>query len=69
MLLSQKDLDRLPAGFANRLGDITIAPQPVNISDGFILVYGDVEQNCTFDALVSARLDDIKDALNAYIFG
>jgi len=69
MRLSQKDLDRLPPDFAGKLGNITIAPQPASISDGFILVYGDVEQNCTFDALVSARLDDIKDALNAYIFG
>jgi len=68
MLLSQKDLDRLPADFANKLGDIAISPQPVNISDGFILVYGDIEQNCTFDALVSARLDDMKDALHACLF-
>jgi len=68
MRLSQKDLDRLPADFAGRLGDITISPQPANISDGFILVYGDIEQNCTFDALVSARLDDMKDALHACVF-
>jgi len=69
MRLSQKDLDRLPSDFAGQLKNITIASQAANIPDGFILVYGDVEQNCTFEALVSARRDDIKDALNAYIFG
>ena len=68
MLLSQKDLDRLPADFAGKLRNIRIAPRCAAISDGFILVYGDVEQNCTFDALIAAHLDDIKDALHAHIF-
>ncbi|MCL2299936.1 MAG: V-type ATP synthase subunit E [Firmicutes bacterium] len=68
MRLSQRDLDRLPAGFAAALGDIAIAPQAADIPDGFVLVYGDVEQNCTFGALVSVRMDDIKDALHAHIF-
>ena len=68
MRLSQKDLDRLPTDFAGKLANITIAPQPAGIADGFLLVYGDVEQNCTFDALSSARLDDIKDALHAHLF-
>ena len=68
MRLSQKDLDRLPPEFAGRLGNIAIAPQAADLADGFVLVYGDVEQNCTFDALVSARMDDIKDALHACLF-
>ena len=68
MLLSQKDLDRIPPDFAGKLENITIAPQAADIPDGFILVYGGVEQNCTFEALISARMDDIKDALHAHIF-
>lgn len=68
MRLSEKDLNRLPADFAGKLGNLSIAPKPADIADGFVLVYGDVEQNCTFDALISARLDDIKDALHAHIF-
>ncbi len=68
MRLSQRDLDRLPADFASQLQDIRIDPQPAAIDDGFILAYGDVEQNCTLRALLSARKDDIKDALYAHIF-
>ena len=68
MLLSQGDLDRLPADFAGKLGGIRIAPGPADISGGFILVSGEVEYNCTFDALAADRLDDIKDALHAFIF-
>jgi len=68
MRLSQRDLDRLPASFAQGLEGISVSPRPADIEDGFILVYGDIEQNCTFDALVSARLDDLKDALHACVF-
>ena len=68
MRLSQRDLDRLPASFAQGLAGISISPRPADIEDGFILVYGDIEQNCAFGALVSARLDDIKDALHARVF-
>ncbi|MDR2687306.1 MAG: V-type ATP synthase subunit E [Oscillospiraceae bacterium] len=65
---SRRDLDRLPAGFAQGLANLTVSPQPAGIEDGFVLAYGDVEQNCTFEALLSARLDDIKDALHAHLF-
>ena len=68
MRFSQRDLDRLPADFAQKLAGITIDPQPVGIEDGFILAYGDIEQNCTLEALTAARLDDIKDVLHACIF-
>ena len=68
MRLSRRDLGRLPAGFAQGLADISVSPQSADIEDGFILVYGDIEQNCSFEALLSARLDDVKDALHAFIF-
>ena len=68
MRLSRRDLDRLPPDFAGKLGGLRVSQEPADIEDGFLLVYGDIEQNCTFEALVSARLDDIKDALHAHIF-
>ena len=66
MRLAQRDLDRLPPDFSP--AGVSISPQPAEIEGGFILAYGDIEQNCSFEALVSARLDDIKDALHAFIF-
>jgi len=66
MRLSQRDLDRLPPDF--KPAGVSISPQPAGIEGGFILAYGDIEQNCSFEALVSVCLDDIKDALHAFIF-
>jgi len=75
MLLSKKDLGRLPKDFDKKINEglakgakISVAKDPSNISDGFILVYGDVEINCTFDALIEDARDDIKDELFSIIF-
>lgn len=75
MLLSKKDLGRLPKDFDKKINEglakdakISVAKDPANISDGFILVYGDVEINCTFDALIEDSRDAIKDELFSIIF-
>ncbi len=74
MLLSEKDLGRLPKDFEKKInadlkgGKITVSKDPADISEGFILVYGDIEINCTFDALIADAKDDIKDELYNIIF-
>ncbi len=75
MILSQKDLGRLPKDFNKKINadlakgaKLKVAKEPANISDGFILVYGDIEINCTFDALIAEQRDEIKDELNSIIF-
>lgn len=74
MLLSEKDLGRLPSDFEDKInaelndGKITVVKDPADISNGFILVYGDIEINCTFDALIAEQRDDIKDELYSIIF-
>ncbi|MDD6807663.1 MAG: V-type ATP synthase subunit E [Oscillospiraceae bacterium] len=74
MLLSKKDLGRLPSDFEKKInadlkgGKITVSKDPADISEGFILVYGDIEINCTFDALIADAKDDIKDELYNIIF-
>lgn len=75
MYLSQKDLGRMPADFDRKINDglsdgsrITVSKEPANISDGFILVYGDIEINCTFEALIEDSRDAIKDELYSIIF-
>lgn len=75
MLLSKKDLGRLPSDFDKKVNaalpkgaKLTLAKEPANISDGFILVYGDIEINCTFDALIAEQRDEIKDELYSIIF-
>lgn len=73
MYFSQKDLSRLPAGFAEKVSEATngklkVSSEPKKIDGGFILAYGDIEINCSFDALISEKLGDIKDTLNKIIF-
>ena len=75
MVLSKKDLGRLPSDFEKKINTglpkgakITLSKKPANISNGFILVYGDIEINCTFEALIAEKRDEIKDELYSIIF-
>lgn len=73
--LSKNELARLPIGFEGELnkalGDgfsVKIGPEPVRIDGGFILVYDDIDQNCSFEALLASSIDDIKDLLYETLF-
>lgn len=75
MLLSKKDFDRLPKDFDKKINEglqkgakLTVSDKPANIGEGFILVYGDVEINCTFEALIEDSRDELKDTINNIIF-
>ena len=52
--LSKADLDRVPQG--------------ADIENGFILVYGDIEINCTFRALINEQKDTIREKVCGVIF-
>lgn len=73
---SQRDINRLPQGFETLLNEafrgsdraVVISSEPVNVDGGFVIVYNDIEQNCSFDSLLLASLDRIKDALYEEIF-
>ena len=74
---SMKDLDRIPNGFEDRVkeivaenqGELVIDKEPANIKDGFVLVYGEIEENCTLKALFDSNIDRIKDIANKQLFG
>lgn len=74
---SKADLDRLPKDFEKSLelvlkdkenASLTVSDESVKIDGGFILVYGDIEENCSFDALFSYAKDELQDKLNAFLF-
>ena len=73
---SKKDLDRIPSDFEAKASDIakekggslTVDNEPADIDDGFILKYGDIEENCTFDAIFEAKRDDLRDLVNKNLF-
>lgn len=75
MLLSQKDLGRKPKDFDKKINEgllktakLIVSDEPANIGEGFVLVYGDVEINCTFDALIEDSRDDLKDKIYNIVF-
>ena len=73
---SAADLKRLPAGFEKEISDIaakkggalTLQKDSKEIENGFILVYGGIEENCTFKAMLNARKDDFQDIIQRELF-
>jgi V/A-type H+-transporting ATPase subunit E len=73
---SQKDLDRMPADFEKKIeaaakekgGSLVLKKEPKEIADGFILVYGGIEENCTLKALFDAKKDQLQDKVNEILF-
>lgn len=73
MLMSARDLTDKPADFEKRVSQATgtsikIGDRPAEIGDGFIMVYGDVEIDCTFDELIHTKRDELRDLVNDMLF-
>lgn len=66
----------MPADFEKKIeaaaqengGSLTLKKEPKEIPDGFILVYGGVEENCTLKALFDAKKDQLQDRVNEMLF-
>lgn len=77
MFLSEKDVARMPLDFKEKIeniagdkgGQIEISSGRTGISNGFILVYGEIEENCQLKALFDANIDRLKDIVNRQLFG
>ena len=73
---SAADLARMPADFEKMIdaaakekgGSLVLKKEPKEIADGFVLVYGGVEENCTLKALFDAKKDQLQDKVNAILF-
>lgn len=73
---SAADLARMPADFEKKIqaaakekgGSLVLKKEPKAIADGFVLVYGGVEENCTLKALFDAKKDQLQDKVNAILF-
>lgn len=72
--LSPADAARLPAGFEADLNAALSGKGSLRLetaqqkSGGFVLVYGDIEQNCTLDALIDSMQDALKDKIRQVLF-
>lgn len=74
MRLNERDLKRLPAGFAQELkaaapsAEITVSQAPCDIESGFLLIYGGIDINCTFRAIFEDADDELRDAAGRILF-
>nr|WP_294493783.1 V-type ATP synthase subunit E [uncultured Mediterraneibacter sp.] len=74
---SAKDLERMPAGFSEKIkqiasqkgGALELSGKPENIDGGFLLVYGGIEENCTIRAVFASKRDELSDQVNRLLFG
>ena len=71
--LSQTDKNRLPSDFIDSInndlkGKSIVMGDTIDIESGFVLVYGDIDINCSFDAIATSKKDELRDALNALLF-
>lgn len=70
---NQKDLNRLPNNYLSEInavskGKLEISNKAVNIKSGFILIYGGIEENCSFDAIFRSRHEELTDVISALLF-
>ena len=76
MYLSSLDLGRVPAYFRHMLADIAqkkhgtlvLSNEPRSISGGFVLAYGGIEENCSFDAMFEDQKEHLQDVVRAKLF-
>ena len=76
IFFSKKDLEQMPGGFEKEIqeiaasagGSLKLSREPKNLDGGFVLVYGGVEENCSFKALFASRKDELQDQVQKVLF-
>ncbi len=72
ILLNSKDIARLPSDFEEKLSksglNAVVCKTAADISGGFILKSGDIEENMDFAALISEKSDELEDLINRGLF-
>ncbi len=75
IIFSAQDLKRFPKGFEAKIkeaagtkAELTISEETRDISGGFVLVYGGVEENCSFSALFDSVQETLQDKVHEILF-
>lgn len=76
ILFNEKDKKRLPENFIAEIniyaqkirGNVALSESTVNIDGGFVLVYGGIEENCSFDSIFHSSYEEFRDTVNEIIF-
>lgn len=76
LLLSKRDLKRLPEDFERQLNrelpqgsSLRVSLDTRGCRGGFVLSYGGIEVNCRLEAVFAARREELQDLVNEILFG
>jgi V/A-type H+-transporting ATPase subunit E len=72
---SEKDLPRITDTFLNKVnsmlkedGKHVVKGESIDIKDGFVIEYRDVDINCTFEALIKGMEEEIREQVYRVLF-
>ncbi|HCT91398.1 MAG TPA: hypothetical protein DF613_08490 [Lachnospiraceae bacterium] len=73
---NERDKKRLPKDFADVIseaakakgGSLVLSDEVRRIDGGFVLIYGGIEENCSFKALFAAERDRLTDRVYQFVF-
>ncbi len=70
LALSERDKTRKDFGFAETAAAKGLKMSDVarSIDSGFVLVYGDIEENCSVEAVMEAEKERLYDVINSFLF-
>ena len=76
IVFNHKDRDRMPDDLMDKIqkiviekgGKLTLSDETRKIDSGFVLVYGGVEENCTFKSLMDVDKEKLHDLVNEMVF-
>lgn len=77
IVFGKNDLARLPENYqktvekiaSEKAGSLIVSQEAGNFNGGFILIYGGIEENCTFKALMESDKDNLQDIVQEKLFG
>lgn len=74
IVFSARDKARMPADLLQKLnavskGTLALSGEDAAIEAGFILQYGGIEQNCSFDAIFASEAETLSDRAGKLLFG
>ncbi len=71
IILSEKDMKEMTPSFEAVLKEKNLTAESGSLGHrcGCVVVYGNIEINCTVDAVFDAQAEVVSDSLNAFLFG
>ena len=67
-LLSGKVFGKMKEEAAKNGVNLTLGERPAMIANGFLIDYGGIEENCSFDAIIDERLTEFQDLAAKTLF-